>query len=68
MVNNCLIISLDYATLRRRIMGIIKEMQLEIEELEYDEEEHYWIAYTDEVGFKEKQVKGPGKPVGTRGP
>ena len=49
-------------------MGIIKEMQLEIEELGYDEEDHYWIAYTDEVGFKEKEVKGPGKPVGTRGP
>tara|TARA_R110001632_G_scaffold150524_1_gene268002 strand:- start:396 stop:590 length:195 start_codon:yes stop_codon:yes gene_type:complete len=64
MINNCLIISLDYATLRRRIMGIIKEMQLEIEELGYDEEDHYWIAYTDEVGFKEKQEK----PLGTPGP
>tara|TARA_R110002051_G_scaffold206278_2_gene271996 strand:- start:174 stop:311 length:138 start_codon:yes stop_codon:yes gene_type:complete len=45
-------------------MGIIKEMQLEIEELGYDEEDHYWIAYTDEVGFKEKQEK----PLGTPGP
>ena len=49
-------------------MGIIKEMQLEIEELEYDEEEHYWIAYTDGVGFKEKEDKGPGKPIGAPGP